>query len=240
MAEVRFEHVRKQLRPGDGDRGPRPHHPLRRVHQAARPLRLRQVDDIAHAGRARSADQRHDQRRRPGRERLAAGQARHRHGVPVLRALSAHDGGAEHRIPAEEARRRRAPSASSGCCETAALLQIDALLERKPRQLSGGQQQRVALGRALVRDPAAFLLDEPLSNLDAKLRAHMRAELMELHQRIGKTMVYVTHDQLEAMTMSDPHRGDGPGARCSSATRRDRSTTARPTPSSPASSARRR
>jgi multiple sugar transport system ATP-binding protein len=86
---------------------------------------------------------------------------------------------------------------------TAALLQIDALLERKPRQLSGGQQQRVALGRALVRDPAAFLLDEPLSNLDAKLRAHMRAELIELHQRIGKTMIYVTHDQLEAMTMSD-------------------------------------
>ena len=86
---------------------------------------------------------------------------------------------------------------------TAALLQIEPLLDRKPRQLSGGQQQRVALGRALVRNPAAFLLDEPLSNLDAKLRAHMRAELIELHQRIGKTMVYVTHDQLEAMTMSD-------------------------------------
>jgi multiple sugar transport system ATP-binding protein len=86
---------------------------------------------------------------------------------------------------------------------TAALLQIEALLDRKPRQLSGGQQQRVALGRALVRDPAAFLLDEPLSNLDAKLRSHMRAELIELHQRIGKTMIYVTHDQLEAMTMSD-------------------------------------
>ncbi len=85
----------------------------------------------------------------------------------------------------------------------AAQLQLEAMLDRKPRQLSGGQQQRVALGRALVRDPAAFLLDEPLSNLDAKLRAHMRAELIELHQRIGKTMVYVTHDQLEAMTMSD-------------------------------------
>jgi multiple sugar transport system ATP-binding protein len=85
----------------------------------------------------------------------------------------------------------------------AAQLQLEALLDRRPRQLSGGQQQRVALGRALVRDPAAFLLDEPLSNLDAKLRAHMRAELIELHQRIGKTMIYVTHDQLEAMTMSD-------------------------------------
>jgi multiple sugar transport system ATP-binding protein len=82
-------------------------------------------------------------------------------------------------------------------------LHLDALLVRKPRQLSGGQQQRVALGRALVRDPKVFLLDEPLSNLDAKLRAHMRAELIELHRRVGRTFVYVTHDQLEAMTMSD-------------------------------------
>jgi multiple sugar transport system ATP-binding protein len=82
-------------------------------------------------------------------------------------------------------------------------LQLSALLPRKPRQLSGGQQQRVALGRALVRDPRVFLLDEPLSNLDAKLRAHMRSELIELHRRVGRTFVYVTHDQLEAMTMSD-------------------------------------
>ncbi|MEM8854494.1 MAG: ABC transporter ATP-binding protein [Pseudomonadota bacterium] len=86
--------------------------------------------------------------------------------------------------------------------ETAAILQLEPLLDRKPKQLSGGQQQRVALGRALVRDPQIFLLDEPLSNLDAKLRAHMRAELIELHRRLGKTMVYVTHDQLEAMTMA--------------------------------------
>jgi multiple sugar transport system ATP-binding protein len=84
----------------------------------------------------------------------------------------------------------------------AELLQLGPLLDRKPAQLSGGQQQRVALGRALVREPKVFLLDEPLSNLDAKLRAHMRAELIELHRRLGKTMVYVTHDQLEAMTMS--------------------------------------
>ena len=87
--------------------------------------------------------------------------------------------------------------------EAATLLQLEELLHRKPRELSGGQQQRVALGRALVRDPAAFLLDEPLSNLDAKLRARMRAELVRLHRRIGRTMVYVTHDQLEAMTMSE-------------------------------------
>lgn len=87
--------------------------------------------------------------------------------------------------------------------KAAELLQLEALLDRKPKQLSGGQQQRVALGRALVRDPQVFLLDEPLSNLDAKLRSYMRAELIELHARLGKTMVYVTHDQLEAMTMAN-------------------------------------
>ena len=85
---------------------------------------------------------------------------------------------------------------------TARLLELETLLDRKPRQLSGGQQQRVALGRAMVREPEVFLLDEPLSNLDARLRAHMRAELIELHRRIGRTMIDVTHDQLEAMTMS--------------------------------------
>jgi multiple sugar transport system ATP-binding protein len=81
------------------------------------------------------------------------------------------------------------------------LLRIDQLLDRKPGQLSGGQRQRVALGRAIVRDPQVFLFDEPLSNLDAKLRIAMRAELVELHQRLKTTIIYVTHDQLEAMTM---------------------------------------
>lgn len=85
---------------------------------------------------------------------------------------------------------------------TAALLKIEPLLDRLPRQLSGGQQQRVALGRAMVRDCDVFLLDEPLSNLDAELRAHMRAELVQLYRRFGHTMIYVTHDQAEAMTMS--------------------------------------
>jgi len=84
---------------------------------------------------------------------------------------------------------------------TARMLGIGELLARKPRQLSGGQQQRVALGRALVRQPKAFLLDEPLSNLDAKLRAGMRTELIKLHQQLGATIVHVTHDQVEAMTM---------------------------------------
>ncbi|MGF6227994.1 multiple sugar transport system ATP-binding protein [Inquilinus ginsengisoli] len=85
----------------------------------------------------------------------------------------------------------------------AELLGIGALLDRKPGQLSGGQRQRVALGRALVRQPRVFLMDEPLSNLDSKLRVHMRAEIARLHRRLGATFVYVTHDQTEAMTMSD-------------------------------------
>ncbi len=87
--------------------------------------------------------------------------------------------------------------------EAARLLAIEPLLERRPRELSGGQRQRVAIGRALVRRPQAFLMDEPLSNLDAKLRVQMRAELLSLHRRLGITTIYVTHDQTEAMTLGD-------------------------------------
>jgi multiple sugar transport system ATP-binding protein len=86
---------------------------------------------------------------------------------------------------------------------TAKLLNIEALLHRRPRQLSGGQRQRVALGRAIVRDPAVFLLDEPLSNLDAHLRVQMRAEILKVHRAVTATAVYVTHDQVEALTMGD-------------------------------------
>ena len=87
--------------------------------------------------------------------------------------------------------------------EAARILDISHLLDRKPKALSGGQRQRVALGRAIVRDPKVFLLDEPLSNLDAKLRAQMRTEIAKLHKRLGTTFIYVTHDQTEAMTMAD-------------------------------------
>ena len=87
--------------------------------------------------------------------------------------------------------------------EAAKILDIEHLLSRKPKALSGGQRQRVALGRAMVRNPAVFLLDEPLSNLDAKLRTSMRTELIKLHKQLGTTFVYVTHDQTEAMTMGD-------------------------------------
>ncbi|MBU1337394.1 MAG: sn-glycerol-3-phosphate ABC transporter ATP-binding protein UgpC [Alphaproteobacteria bacterium] len=87
--------------------------------------------------------------------------------------------------------------------EAADILGLEDLLDRLPRELSGGQRQRVAMGRAIVRNPRAFLFDEPLSNLDAKLRVKMRGEIKRLHQRLGKTMIYVTHDQTEAMTMAD-------------------------------------
>jgi multiple sugar transport system ATP-binding protein len=87
--------------------------------------------------------------------------------------------------------------------EAAKILNLERFLDRKPRALSGGQRQRVALGRAIVREPAAFLMDEPLSNLDAKLRVQTRAEILRIQQRLGTTTVYVTHDQVEAMTMGD-------------------------------------
>jgi multiple sugar transport system ATP-binding protein len=87
--------------------------------------------------------------------------------------------------------------------EAAGILSIEEMLDRKPRQLSGGQRQRVAVGRAIVRQPQAFLFDEPLSNLDAKLRVQMRKEISRLHRQLGATMIYVTHDQVEAMTMGD-------------------------------------
>ncbi len=105
-------------------------------------------------------------------------------------------------FPLENARLRKQEIARL-VKETAKLLQIENLLDRKPSQLSGGQRQRVALGRAIVREPTVFLMDEPLSNLDAKLRVHMRAELKRLQKDIGVTTIYVTHDQVEAMTMAD-------------------------------------
>ena len=100
------------------------------------------------------------------------------------------------RTPAAEIERR--------VKQAAAMLQIDHLLDRRPDQLSGGQRQRVAIGRALVRDAAVFLFDEPLSNLDAQLRNELRVEIKRLHHRLGKaTMIYVTHDQIEALTLAD-------------------------------------
>jgi multiple sugar transport system ATP-binding protein len=105
-------------------------------------------------------------------------------------------------FPLRQARLQKA-EVEERLTRAARLLGLEDLLERKPRELSGGQRQRVAMGRAIVRQPRAFLMDEPLSNLDAKLRVQMRAELIDLHRRLGVTTIYVTHDQTEAMTLGD-------------------------------------
>ena len=148
-----------------------------------------------------------------GRDVTSAGPvgARHRHGVPELRALSAYDRVRQHGLRAAHPRPAGAPRSAGawrrrpGCSGSAALL------ARKPRQLSGGQRQRVAMGRAIVREPKLFLFDEPLSNLDAKLRVQMRAEIRRLQRRLGVTSLYVTHDQVEAMTLGRPAAGAAPG-----------------------------
>ena len=118
--------------------------------------------------------------------------------------------------------------------DAATILGLDPLMQRKPAELSGGQRQRVAIGRAMVREPQAFLMDEPLSNLDAKLRVQMRAELSRLHERLGTTTVYVTHDQVEAMTLGPPRRRAARTASCSRWTPRRTSTSIPPTCSWPA------
>jgi len=102
-----------------------------------------------------------------------------------------------------EIRRAQAAEKNTRVGKAARILGLDTLLDRLPKALSGGQRQRVAMGRAIVRDPKAFLFDEPLSNLDASLRVEMRLEIAKLHQRLGSTMVYVTHDQVEALTLAD-------------------------------------
>ncbi len=123
--------------------------------------------------------------------------------------------------------------------EAARILAIEPFLERKPRQLSGGQRQRVAMGRAIVRKPQVFLFDEPLSNLDAKLRVQMRVEIKKLQRALGVTSIYVTHDQVEAMTLSDKLVVMNAGRSSRSGCRR-RSTASRRASSSRPSSARRR
>ena len=125
------------------------------------------------------------------------------HGVPELRALSAHERAREPGLLAEDRRAaagRDRPSASTRRRE---ILGLTPCWTARPAQLSGGQRQRVAMGRAIVRHPDVFLFDEPLSNLDAKLRGQMRAEIKKLHQKVQSTVVYVTHDQVEAMTLAD-------------------------------------
>ena len=158
---------------------------------------------LAHGRRAGGDHLGRDPHRRPGGERPAADGPRHRHGVPELRALPAHERVRQHGVRPADAQVRPKDEIEKRVREAAEILGIQPLLERKPRQLSGGQRQRVALGRAIVRHPQVFLFDEPLSNLDAKLRVQMRVELKRLHERLETTAIYVTHDQVEAMTLGD-------------------------------------
>ena len=137
-----------------------------------------------------------------GGQRPLAEEPRHRHGLPELRALPAPHGLRQHRVPARRSGRCRRPR--SDAASTRRPHPRPAVSpERKPRTLSGGQRQRVAMGRAIVRQPAVFLMDEPLSNLDAKLRVQMRADIKRIQSNLGVTTIYVTHDQVEAMTMGD-------------------------------------
>jgi ABC-type sugar transport system ATPase subunit len=174
----------------------------RRVRDAARAVGLRQDDDArAHRG-ILSADVRRDLSQGQAGRGPAVVPPRHRRRVPGLRAVPAHDGGAERRVRLAHAQGRRAETATR-VKEALDLVKLGGLGDRRPLQMSGGQRQRVALARALVINPAVLLLDEPLSNLDLKLREEMRVEIVSIQRRLGITTVFVTHDQGEALVMSD-------------------------------------
>ena len=133
----------------------------------------------------------------------AAEPPRDRHGVPDLRALPAPHRARQHGASASSRPAPRGRRSPSGIANASKLLSLEPLLARRPAELSGGQRQRVAIGRAIVREPKLFLFDEPLSNLDAALRVNTRIEIARLHRELTATMVYVTHDQVEAMTLAD-------------------------------------
>ena len=158
---------------------------------------------LAHDGWARTADLRPHPARRRRRHRAARVGTGHRLCVPAVCALPAHERAPEHRLSAASARIIRAPRSGAASRRRRRLLRIDHLLDRRVGGLSGGDRQRVALGRAIVRRPKAFLMDEPLGALDSEFRRLMCGELRELHDRIDATTVYITHDQLEAMAMAD-------------------------------------
>ena len=151
---------------------------------------------------------RRDRDRRPRRQRPRAGRARHRDGVPELRAVSAHERVRQHGLRPEDRARCRWPRSRPASTRRPRSSNSASCWQRKPRELSGGQRQRVAMGRAIVRQPQVFLFDEPLSNLDAKLRAQTRLEIQKLHRELGITSLFVTHDQVEAMTLAAAHDRD--------------------------------
>ena len=174
-----------------------------RVRLLPRAFRLRQDHAAARDRRPRSAGRGHDRDRRPRRLAAAAGRARLRHRVPVLRAVSQPDRRGECRLRPGQPPHRRAPRstrASPSCCTLVGLPEQGS---KYPVQLSGGQQQRVALARALATSPGLLLLDEPLSALDARVRVRLRDEIKALQRRLGVTTIMVTHDQEEALAMAD-------------------------------------
>ena len=144
-----------------------------------------------------------DLNRRKGRQQSRTERTGIRDGLPELRAHPRDDHLQKTWVWPSIGKERRKEFIADTVGRTAKALQLDHMMERKPAALSGGQRQRVALGRAIVRNPKVFLFDEPLSNLDAKMRVQMRSEISRLHAQLGTTMVYVTHDQVEAMTMGD-------------------------------------
>ena len=239
MATVTFDHVWKRYGEVRRRQGPQPRDRGRRVHGPGRPVRLRQDDQPAHDRRPRGDHRGHPQDRRSRRQRRRAQGSRHRDGLPELRAVPAHVDLRQHGVRAEAAEGAEGGHRPAGQGRGRAILGLENL-QKKPRELSGGQRQRVALGRAIVREPAVFLMDEPLSNLDAKLRVQTRAEIARLHQRLGTTTVYVTHDQVEAMTMGSRIAVMDQGELQQVGTPAGRSTTRRRTSSSPGSSAARR
>ena len=174
-----------------------------RVHRPARPVRLRQVDDAEHHRRPAAGDRRRHLARRAPHRPAAAGRARLRHGVPELRAVPAYERAQEHRLRPDDARRAARRGRSAASTRRSALVRLHGQEHKLPGQLSGGQQQRVAIARAIVVEPPLVLMDEPLSNLDAKLRLEMRAEIRRIHNTLGATTIYVTHDQEEALSLAD-------------------------------------
>ena len=175
----------------------------RRIHRAARAVRLRQIDRAQLPCRAADAVERQHLARQDRIDRLQAGRARLRHGVPELRAVSAYECPRATSASASTCRASPRPRSTRKVDEALAIVRLGDQGDKLPGQLSGGQQQRVAIARAIVIEPPLVLMDEPLSNLDAKLRLEMRAEIRRIHELIGSATIYVTHDQEEALSLAD-------------------------------------
>ena len=228
------------LRRGHRRRQRRARHRRPRVHGPARSVRLRQVDAAADGRRAGGPDGRRDLHRRPaGQRRRPRSSGTSRWCSRAMRSIRTRPC---RPTSSSRSRSRRVGNRerSHAARDAAQLLGLTELLGRKPGALSGGQRQRVALARAIVRNPAVFCMDEPLSNLDAKLRGETRAELIALHQRVEGTLRLRDPRPGRGHDHGHPCRGHAAGCARAGRTRRKRSTTSRPASSSPSSSARRR